>query len=41
MTKLDVIFMSLTVVSIVFVMIVTHKAFVNLEIILTHYLGGN
>ena len=41
MTKLDVILMSLTVVSIVFVMAITHEAFVNLESILTHYLGGN
>jgi hypothetical protein len=41
MTKLDAILISLTVTTIVFVMVITHKAFVNLEIILTHYLGGN
>ena len=41
MTKLDAVFMSLTVVSIVFVMVITHRAFFNLEIIITHYLGGN
>ena len=40
MSKSDVLFITLTVVSIAFVMITTHKAFTNLEIILTHYLGG-
>ncbi len=40
MSKSDVFLITLAVVSIAFVVITTHKAFTNLEIILTHYLGG-
>ena len=41
MTKLDAILISSLMIVIAVTMVITHKAFVNLEIILTHYLGGN